>query len=80
MVEVTGGRMGERMRFAPLPPFSTPQEILADALPVLDPPSRMSVTDAAERHLRVQLVIAAFCGLVVCNHLAPSSEGSGSSV
>lgn len=55
MVEVSGGRMGERMRFAPLPPFSTPQEILADALPVLDPPSRMSVTDAAERYLRVQV-------------------------
>lgn len=39
----------------PLKPFTTPQEILGDALPLLDPPSRITVTDAAERYLRVPL-------------------------
>lgn len=37
----------------PLPPFLTPEEILGDSLALLDPPSRISVTDAAERFLRV---------------------------
>lgn len=40
--------------FVPLPPFVSPQELLADSLPLLDPPSRMSVTECAERHLRVE--------------------------
>ncbi|MDS9468613.1 phage terminase large subunit family protein [Paracoccus sp. MBLB3053] len=44
---------GALARIAPLPPFTTPEELLADALPLLDPPSRISVTDAAERHLKV---------------------------
>ena len=39
----------------PLPPFLTPQEVLADALPLLDPPSRITVTDAAEQFVRVPL-------------------------
>lgn len=38
---------------APLPPLTTADELLADALPLLDPPSRISVTDAAERSIRV---------------------------
>lgn len=40
--------------FAPLPPFVTPEEILADALPLLEPPSRMSVTACAEANIRVE--------------------------
>lgn len=45
---------GTVLDFAPLPPFMTPEEILADSLPLLEPPSRMSVTDCAERHIRVE--------------------------
>lgn len=40
--------------FVPLPPFVSPEELLADSLPLLDPPSRMSVTDCAEANLRVE--------------------------
>lgn len=54
MVEITDARLGAGLTFAPLPPLATPQELLADALPVLDPPSRMSVTAAAERYVRIQ--------------------------
>lgn len=54
MVQISDHRLGQNLRFAPLPPFATPEELLADALPVLDPPSRMSVTDAAERYMRIQ--------------------------
>ncbi|MCA1337364.1 terminase gpA endonuclease subunit [Pseudooceanicola marinus] len=43
------------MQFAPLPPLTTPQEILADCLPILDPPSRVSPTAAAERYVRVEV-------------------------
>lgn len=46
--------LGARLDFAPLPPFTTAEEILADSLPLLEPPSRMSVTDCAERHIRVE--------------------------
>lgn len=42
-------------RIPPLPPFLTAEEILRDALPLLDPPSRMTVTDAAERFMRIPL-------------------------
>jgi len=53
MVLMPDRGLGALERIAPLPPFTTPEEILADALPLLDPPSRISVTDAAERALRV---------------------------
>ncbi|TQS73303.1 terminase [Rhodobacteraceae bacterium] len=39
----------------PLPAWTQPTELLADALPLLDPPSRISVTDAAERFMRVPI-------------------------
>lgn len=51
MVLMFGGAMGSGI--PPLPPFVTPEELLADAVVLLDPPSRISVTDAAERHLKV---------------------------
>lgn len=54
MVEISNSKMGSVRTFPPLPPLATPNEILADALPVLDPPNQMSVTDAAERYMRVQ--------------------------
>lgn len=55
MVEISEGRLGAPVQFAPLPPFATAQDALRDALPVLDPPSRMTVTDAAEKYIRVQV-------------------------
>lgn len=55
MVEMSDVKLGGKLLFAPLPPLVTPQELLADALPVLDPPSRMTVSDAAERYVRVQV-------------------------
>lgn len=53
MVTMADRGLGMLTRIPPLPPFTTPEDLLADALPLLDPPSRISVTDAAERHLRV---------------------------
>lgn len=54
MVQMRDAAIGTVLDFAPLPPFTTPEEILADSLPLLEPPSRMSVTDCAERHIRVE--------------------------
>ncbi|ODM42841.1 phage terminase large subunit family protein [Cereibacter johrii] len=53
MVEMLDRGIGRLTRIPPLPPFTAPEEILADALPLLDPPSRVTVTEAAERHMRV---------------------------
>jgi phage terminase large subunit GpA-like protein len=39
----------------PLRPYVTPEDLIREALPFLDPPSRMSVTDAAELYVRVPL-------------------------
>lgn len=39
----------------PLSPYITPEDLVREALPFLDPPSRMSVTDAAELYVRVPL-------------------------
>ncbi|MDT1061893.1 terminase gpA endonuclease subunit [Paracoccus sp. CPCC 101403] len=55
MVMMLDRGMGQVSRIPPLPPFLTPEELVADALPLLDPPSRVSVTDAAERSLRVPI-------------------------
>ncbi|MEJ6397034.1 terminase gpA endonuclease subunit [Yoonia sp. 208BN28-4] len=46
------GSAGQRI--TELPPFITAQDILADTLPLMQPVNRMSVTDAAERFIRVQ--------------------------
>ncbi|GAA5073516.1 phage terminase large subunit family protein [Roseibacterium beibuensis] len=55
MVEISDGRIGAVQVFAPLPDFVTAQEIMADALPMIDPPSRMSVTEAAAQYVRVPI-------------------------
>lgn len=55
MPVISDTRLGARLTFAPLPPLATPEACLADALPLLDPPSRISVTDAAEAHVRVEV-------------------------
>ena len=53
MVEMLDRGLGPLSRIPPLPPFVTPEELVADALPLLDPPSRVTVTTAAEQALRV---------------------------
>lgn len=53
MVDMIDRGLGQLSRIPPLPPFVTPEELVADALPLLDPPSRITVTDAGERFLRV---------------------------
>ena len=42
-------------RVPPLPPFLTAEEVMRDSLPLLDPPNRITVTDAAERYIRIPL-------------------------
>ncbi|WP_406720713.1 terminase gpA endonuclease subunit [Thioclava litoralis] len=56
MIEIETTRMGAhsvRLR-EPLPPYTRPEEILADSMPILETVNRMSVTDAAERYVRVE--------------------------
>lgn len=55
MVQLSEARLGQVLTFQPLPSFAHPAELLADALPVLDPPSRITVSDAAERFVRIQV-------------------------
>lgn len=54
MLEISDRRIGEPLIFKPLPPHPSVSEVVLDALPVLDPPSRMTVTDASERYVRIQ--------------------------
>lgn len=53
MLEISDRRIGQRMTFPPLPPHPSATEMVKDALPLLRPPSRISVTAAAERDIRV---------------------------
>lgn len=53
MVEITDRRIGGVYTIPPIPPFMSAEEIALDALPLLDPPSAITVTDAAERSIRV---------------------------
>ena len=53
-MQISDHRIGQAVEVAPLPPFTRPEDLLIDALPLLDPPSRISVTDAAERYMRLQ--------------------------
>ncbi|WP_428924986.1 terminase gpA endonuclease subunit [Marinibacterium sp. SX1] len=54
MILMPDRRIGAPLEFRPLPALADSREILADALPLLEPPSRMTVTEAAERYVRVQ--------------------------
>jgi phage terminase large subunit GpA-like protein len=55
MVIMNEPGMGDVRAIAPLPPFVTADDILADELVLLDPPSRITVTDAAEQAIRVEV-------------------------
>ncbi|UWQ77616.1 phage terminase large subunit family protein [Leisingera sp. S132] len=46
--------LGQVYDLPPLPPFASAQELLTDALPLLDAPSRMTPTEAAQRYVRVE--------------------------
>jgi phage terminase large subunit GpA-like protein len=54
MVHMSDRALGQVYDLPPLPPFASAQEILSDALPLLDAPSRMTPTEAAERYIRVE--------------------------
>jgi len=56
MIEISGQRIGARSGglYEPLPPYARPEDLLADALPILETVNRMSVTDAAERYVRIE--------------------------
>lgn len=54
MVMMTDRALGRVHDLPPLPPFASAQDLLADALPLLDAPSRLTPTEAAERHVRVE--------------------------
>lgn len=53
MVSMPDHAVGGMTSIPPLPPFTTPEELLAESLVMLDPPSRITVTDAAEAYMRV---------------------------
>jgi phage terminase large subunit GpA-like protein len=55
MVEMSESVLGRVPRIPPLPPFVAPEDVVRDALPLLDPPNRITVTDAAERFIRIPL-------------------------
>ena len=54
MVEMSDRAIGQVIEIPPLPPFASARDILADALPLLDAPSRISPVAAAERYMRVE--------------------------
>lgn len=54
MLEMSDHAMGQVFDLPPLPPFAQANEILADAMPLLDAPSRISVSEAATRYVRVE--------------------------
>lgn len=53
MVEVSPEAPRSLADIPPLPPFARVGDLVLDALPLLDPPTRMSVTDAAERYVKI---------------------------
>lgn len=54
MVTMSDRALGQVYDLPPLPPFVRADELLADSLPLLDAPSRISPTEAAERYVRVE--------------------------
>jgi len=46
--------LGQVVDLPPLPPFVRASDLLADSLPLLDAPSRITPTEAAERNVRVE--------------------------
>lgn len=54
MVQMGDHALGQVYDLPPLPPFSRAKDLLADSLPLLDAPSRIAPSDAAERYVRVE--------------------------
>lgn len=54
MVQMSDRPLGQVTDLPPLPPFVQARDILADTLPLLDAPSRISVTEASARYVRVE--------------------------
>lgn len=57
MVVMPDRGIGVLARIPPLPPFVTPEELLEERKGVLEPPSRISVTDAAKRRPVVRTAV-----------------------
>lgn len=55
MVMLSSERLRSVQDLPVLAPYVTPEDLIREELPFLDPPSRMSVTDAAELYVRVPL-------------------------
>ncbi|WP_323764586.1 terminase gpA endonuclease subunit [Marinovum sp.] len=54
MVEMADRALGQVCDLPPLPPFAQARDLLADAMPLLDAPSRMAPIEAAARYVRVE--------------------------
>lgn len=54
MIEISDRALGQVIEIPPLPPFRQAGELLEDALPLLDAPSRITPIEAARRHVRVE--------------------------
>ncbi|MVO14818.1 terminase gpA endonuclease subunit [Parasedimentitalea huanghaiensis] len=54
MVQNSDYALGQVHDLPPLPPFASAQDMLMDSLPLLDAPSRLTPTEAAERFVRVE--------------------------
>lgn len=55
MVNMPNRALGGVVNIPPIAPFADPLQILEANLSLLDPPSRIGVTDAAERYIRLSL-------------------------
>jgi len=54
MVVMSDRALGQIFDLPPLPPFAKATDLMADSLPLLDAPSRITPTEAAERYVRVE--------------------------
>lgn len=54
-LEIGDRKIGQRLDFQPLPPHPAAGDLFVDALPLLRPPSRVTVTALAERDVRVPI-------------------------
>lgn len=54
MIEISDRALGQVIDLPPLPPFVKARDLLADSLPLLDAPSRITPSAAAERYVRVE--------------------------
>jgi phage terminase large subunit GpA-like protein len=54
MLEIRNHALGQVMDLPPLPPHTKAREVLADCLPILDAPSRITPVECAQQNIRVE--------------------------